>query len=173
MRGEGGGGVPGGGKEKCMVFLRKKSTFQKIGIFHPKRHLGLFWCPFSSSGGACGSLLAPNWVPLAALGAPGLALGMPLGPAGTPPGASSEALGRCCRSFWAPEGVPRQLRASFWGPGNRFSWFFQFPHMGALHVHKLICPRHQGALPIPGCHLHLQRGVLLTGSAAPAVRPSQ
>ena len=126
-------GVPGGGKEKCMVFLRKKCTFQKIDIFHPKRHLGLFWCPFLSSGGACGSLLAPNWVPLAALGAPGLALGTPPGPAGTPPGASSEALGRCWRSFWVPEGVPRQLGTSFWGPSARFSWFFQFPHMGPLH----------------------------------------
>ena len=71
-----------------MVFPRKH-TFQKIDIFHPKRDLGAFLSPFLSLGGASGSLLAPNWMSLAALGAPGRALGMPPRPAGTPPGTTT------------------------------------------------------------------------------------
>ena len=107
-----------------MVFLRKKHTFQKIDIFHPKRDLGAFLSPFLSLGGASGSLLAPNWVSLAALGAPGRALGMPPGPAGTSPGASSEAQGRCWRAFG-------HLK------GSLGSWE---PHFGvpAVNFHKML-----------------------------------
>ena len=82
-----------------MFSPRKEHTFQKIDIFHSKPNLGAFLSPFLSLGGASGSLLAPNWVSLAALGAPRGALGMPQGPAGTSPGASWEAAGRCWRAF--------------------------------------------------------------------------
>ena len=84
---------------KCVVFRRKKHTFQKIYIFHPKRDLGLFLSPFGPLGGGSGSLLALYWVSLAALGAPGRALGMSQGPTGTSPGAPWEAQGRCWRVF--------------------------------------------------------------------------
>ena len=80
----------------------KKHTFQKIDIFHPKRDFAAFLSPFLSLGGASGSLLATNWVSLAALGAPGGDLGMSQGPARTSPGASGarwEAPGRCWRAF--------------------------------------------------------------------------
>ena len=53
---------------------------------------------------------------------------------GTSPSASWEAPGRSWKSICAPDGAPRQLGTSFWGPCGRFSWFYySFPMRGALH----------------------------------------
>ena len=116
-----------------MVFPRKKHTFQKIDIFHPKCDLGVFLSPFLSLRGASGSLVAPNWVSLAALRAPGRALGMPPGPAGTSPGASSETRGRCGSAFGHLKGSLGSWEPHFGVPAVDFHGFTSFPMRGALH----------------------------------------
>ena len=54
--------------------------------------------------------------------------------------------GPLLEGIWAPEGVPKQLETSFWGPCNRFSWFYQsFPMWGALHESSQLSARRSPA----------------------------
>ena len=87
------------GREKVWFFFLGKTGLFGKSTFRPKRDLSSFLRPFWPLGTACGSLLAPDWVSLGALGPPEFALETSPGRAGTPPGAFLDAQSRCWSVF--------------------------------------------------------------------------
>ena len=144
------------GHENVWFFLRRKHTFQKIDILHLKRDLGLFLSPFGPLGGASGSLLAPYWLSLTALGAPGSALGMSQGPTGTSPGAPWEAQGRCWRAFGHLKGSRGSWKPHFGVPAVDFRGFTTVfpcggPYMIRATSRAAVCAKHLELNHQPKC----------------------
>ena len=119
-----------------MVFPRKNWTFRQIDFFRPKHNLSSFLRLFWPLGTAGGSLLAPEWVSLGALGPPEFALGTSPGRAGTPPGAFLDAQNRCWSVFGHPKRSQGSWKAHFWGSDDGFLYvFLQFElKLSLIHI---------------------------------------